>query len=198
MHEHAKPAHGTDFASPEEEREVILRLQRGDRSAAATLYSWYATLLFRSVIVPRLPNLDHANDCLADTYVTAFERIGSYEIHPEWSIFHWLRRIAINKVMDVYRHQGRSTTLVDNTAEDANVLVQPAQKPGRNLDVDDTRRMVETSLSRLSERYATVLRLRLIEERSREECAMAMGITVGNLDVLVHRAAKAFREVYPP
>ena len=40
--------------------------------------------------------------------------------------------------------------------------------------------------------------MRLIDETPREQCAESLGITVGNLDVLVHRAAKAFRKVYPP
>jgi DNA-directed RNA polymerase specialized sigma24 family protein len=58
--------------------------------------------------------------------------------------------------------------------------------------------MVETSLSRMNPRYAEVLRMRLIEETPREACAEKLGITVGNLDVLLHRAAKAFRKVFPP
>ena len=40
--------------------------------------------------------------------------------------------------------------------------------------------------------------LRLIEDRTREECAEEMGVTVGNFDVILHRATKAFRKVYPP
>ena len=62
----------------------------------------------------------------------------------------------------------------------------------------DTRRQVQASLSKMNSRYADALRLRLIEDRSREECAETMGVTVGNFDVILHRAAKAFRKVYPP
>ena len=50
----------------------------------------------------------------------------------------------------------------------------------------------------MNERYATALRMRLLEEKSREECAQILGVTVGNFDVILHRAAKAFRTVYPP
>ena len=61
-----------------------------------------------------------------------------------------------------------------------------------------TREMVETSLSRINQRYATALMLRLIEEHSREECAKVLGVTVSNFDVILHRACKAFRGEYPP
>ena len=57
---------------------------------------------------------------------------------------------------------------------------------------------MELSLSRLNPRYAEALRMRLLEDRTREECAAAMGVTVGNFDVILHRACKAFRQGYPP
>ena len=71
-------------------------------------------------------------------------------------------------------------------------------RPDRRREVDDTKKEVEQSLSKLNERYARALRLRLIEDRSREECAQILEISVSTFDVLLHRAAKAFRKVYPP
>jgi RNA polymerase sigma factor (sigma-70 family) len=186
-----------DLVPLEEERAVILRLQQGDRSAAAVLYGWYGDAVYRQVVLPRLPNPDLANDCLAETFVTALTKIGSYRFQNV-SIFFWLRRIAINKVVDVYRRQGRNAELPETVSEEESDLTEPAPKPDRNLEVEDTRKMVETSLSRLNPRYAEVLKLRLIEERPREECAEVLGIKVGTLDVLLHRATKAFRKVYPP
>jgi DNA-directed RNA polymerase specialized sigma24 family protein len=50
----------------------------------------------------------------------------------------------------------------------------------------------------MNERYAMALRMRLVEDRDREECAAALGVTLGNFDVILHRATKAFRKVYPP
>lgn len=187
----------SDLVPLEEERAVVLRLQNGDRSAAAVLYGWYGDALYRQVILPRLPNADLGSDCLAETFVTALTKIGAYRFQNV-SIFFWLRRIAINKVVDVYRRQGRTTELQDNVGEEDNSLVEPTEKPDRQLEVEDTKRMVETSLSQLNPRYAEVLRMRLIDERTREECADVLGVKVGTLDVLLHRATKAFRKVYPP
>ena len=58
--------------------------------------------------------------------------------------------------------------------------------------------MVAASLAKLNDRYATALRLRLLEDRSREECASILGVKVGNFDVILHRATKAFKKVFPP
>jgi len=185
-----------DLVPLEEERDVVHRLQQGDRAAFATLYGWYGDPIYRTAILPRIGRVELAEDCLRDTFRTALEKIHTFRLENR-SIFFWLRRIAINKAMDVHRRTKRDQDLADKVkAEPSAPASVPA--PDRGLEVDDTKRMVETSLSRLNDRYATALRLRLIEERSRAECAEAMGVSVGNFDVILHRAAKAFRKVYPP
>ena len=190
-------ARSVNLVPLEEERAVILRLQQGDRAAAGVLYGWYGDLLYRQVILPRLCNPDLANDCLAETFVIALTRIGQFRFQ-NLSVFFWLRRIAINKVTDTWRRQGKTSELPETVREEENELIEPTAPPDRGLEANDTQRMVETSLSRLNPRYAEVLRLRLIEERSREECAKILDVSIGTLDVLVHRATKAFRQVYPP
>ena len=64
--------------------------------------------------------------------------------------------------------------------------------------MEETRILVERALSGLNPRYATALRLRLLEERDRQECADIMEVKVGNFDVILHRACIAFRNGYPP
>jgi RNA polymerase sigma-70 factor (ECF subfamily) len=180
-----------------EERAVIARLQRGDRAAVAELYGWYGTLLFRQAILPKLPVQELAEDVLRDTFRTALEKIQMFRDENR-SIFFWLRRIAVNKAIDVYRRYRRDQELSEAVQADADELLQAPARPERNLEVEDTRHEVELSLSRMNERYAQALRMRLLEERTREECAGVLGVTVGNFDVILHRAAKAFRQVYPP
>lgn len=176
---------------------MIERLQAGDRDAFATLYGWYGDLIWRQAILPRLPIRELAEDCLRDTFRTALEKIGSFRIENR-SIFFWLRRIAVNKAIDIHRRHKRDHALTEAVmAEPADLQAQPAQ-PDRGLEVDDTKRLVGLSLDKLNERYAQALKLRLIEERTREECAAILDVTVGNFDVILHRAIKAFRKVYPP
>ncbi len=186
-----------DLVPLEEERAVIERLQQGDRAAFATLYGWYGDKIYRQAILPRLPNRELAEDCLKDTFRTALEKIGTFQLTNR-SIFFWLRRIAINKAIDVHRSHQRDRDLADAVMADPEPLTQPLPNPDRGLDVADTARLVHLSLDRLNPRYAMALRLRLIEGLEREACADAMEVSVGNFDVILHRACKAFRQVYPP
>ncbi len=177
---------------------MINRLQGGDRGAVATLLTWYGDALYRSAILPRVPNRELAEDCLRDTFRTALEKIASFKL-TDRSIFFWLRRIAINKAIDVHRRHRRDQDLAEAVrSEPSQVGPSSPPRPDRGLEIEDTRKMVELSLSRLNPRYATALRMRLIEDKDRSVCAEILGIKLGTFDVLLHRAAKAFRKVYPP
>ncbi len=197
MTEHARPSGATDLVPLDEERAVILRLQQGDRSAVATLYGWYGDLVWRQAILPVLPNRELAEDCLREAFRMVLERIDTWNDQGR-SIFFWLRMVARNKAMDVHRRVMRDQKLTDKAIIEAETSGPDAPSPDRGLEIEDTRQMVAASMSRINERYATALRMRLLEDRTREECAEALGVTVGNFDVILHRACKAFRQAWPP
>lgn len=179
------------------ERDVVERLKSGDTEAVGTLYGWYGEKLFRQVIIPRLPNQEAAEDCLRDTFKTALEKIASFTEHKT-SIFFWLRTIAIRKSMDVHRKQKRDQKLLDKVKSSGAELTSHPPRPDRGLEIASTKEMVETSMTRINARYATALRLRLIEDRPRKECAEHLEVSVATFDVILHRACKAFRGEYPP
>ena len=190
----------TELLEPDEEMALIRRLKDGDREAAGPLYRAYAAPLFRHVILPRLPVRELAEDALKDTFRIALEKIATYQPQGR-SIFFWLRRIAMNRAFDVHRAHQRlrrqqARVGVEQTAEQT--MGAPPPAPDRKPEIDETRLMVDLSLSRINPRYAQALRMRLLEERSREECAAALEVKVATFDVLFHRATKAFRKGYPP
>lgn len=190
----------TGLVDPEIERQVVARLLQGDRAAAGQLYAWYGDRLYRQAILPRLPNRELAEDVLKDTFRLALERIETYR-PSDRSIFFWLRRIAINRAIDVHRARQQRNRLEDADRIDLAIersMSEPPPAPDRAPEVDETRQQVEQALDLLNPRYAEALRMRLIEDRDREECADAMGVKVGNFDVIFHRACKAFRKVWPP
>lgn len=184
----------------EQEKNMVQAMQQGDRKAATLFYETFSLQLFRSVILARLPYVDQAEDVLCETFRIALEKIHTYTVIDR-SIFFWLRRIAINLVIDTYRKQAQKRELAEKIlVQDAvdMVIATENKEPDADIDAEDNKKMVEKSLERLQPRYAQALRLRLIEDKSREECATLMDVTVATFDVLLHRACKAFRDNYPP
>lgn len=172
-------------------------LKRGDRAAAATLYTWYGDCLFREVILPRLPVRELAEDVLRDSFRLVLERIAQYQPEETKSVYFWIRRIAINRAVDVWRAWQRSRRLEEAVGAEAR-LHGEAVEPDDGLERDERRAAIDQALSTLNPRYAEALRLRLLEDLDREECAARMGVTVGNFDVILHRASAAFRKAYTP
>lgn len=190
----------TGLVDPQTEQEVVARLMRGDRDAAGLIFAWYSDRLYRQAILPRLPNVELAEDVLKDTFRLALERIETYQ-PSDRSIFFWLRRIAINRAMDVHRAQARRDRLADDDRQELTIertMGQPPPAPDRAPEQAETRVLVEKALGLLNPRYAEALRLRLLDDLDREECAERMEVKVGNFDVILHRACKAFRNVWPP
>ena len=189
-----------EFPNIDEERNVITALQSGDAEAAGTLYQWFGVALYRQVILSRLPVEHQAEDVLRDTFRIAFERIDQYTVRDR-SVYFWLRRIAINLVIDTYRKQTRNRALAErllaNDAVTSTVATQP-DAPDQGLIDHDARQMINAALELINSRYAAALRMRLLEDLSREECAARLEVSIGTFDVLFHRACKAFREHYPP
>lgn len=187
-----------DLPPLEEEQLVVQRLQSGDRAAAGILFQWFADGLYRRAILPKLPVPELAEDVLKDTFRIALERIDTFTQHDR-SIFFWLRRIAINRAIDVHRARKRDRKPLDHQqATIDRTMSTPPPQPDRAPEIEETRSAVNRALEKLNPRYAEALRMRLLEDRDREECADALGVSVGNFDVILHRAAKAFRKVYPP
>lgn len=183
--------------SLEEEASVIARLQGGDKQALAMLYGWYGDPLFRLVILPRMPQRESAEDILKEAFRLAMERIHQFK-PGSTSIFGWLRRIATNLAIDAWRRQGRQTRLLEAVAKEPQGMVAESSAPDQRIERQETRKLIDMSLSTLNPRYARALQLRLLEERSREECAGLLQVSVPQFDVILHRACLAFRGAYPP
>ena len=61
-------------------------------------------------------------------------------------------------------------------------------------DLAVARNRVIEVLDRIHPRYREAIRLRILEEKSREEAAQTLGVSIGTFDVVLHRAMAAVRK----
>ncbi|MEZ4451459.1 MAG: RNA polymerase sigma factor [Nannocystaceae bacterium] len=176
-----------------DEREVVRRAAAGDVRAFEVLYRTYAPVLYSYVLTPMLGDRDDAQDCLRETFVAAHKHIANF-VWQESGIYPWLKTMAKNKARDLLRASGRRQRLRGAFAEEQEDAHEGAKNPAEEaLQREGLRRRIDAILETLNPRYATVLRLRLLEDRTREECAELLEVKVGTLDVLLFRACKSFR-----
>lgn len=175
------------------ERELVERAQKGDKRAFEKLYRAYAPVLFSYVLVPMLGDRDDAQDCVREAFISAHKALPRYEWRGD-SIYPWLKTLAKNKARDLLRASGRRQRLRGAYSEHIEVGDKVATNPAEeHLQLQGLRSQIEAVLDTLNPRYARVLRLRLLEDRARDECATLLEVKIGTLDVLLYRAVRAFR-----
>jgi RNA polymerase sigma-70 factor (ECF subfamily) len=176
-----------------DERGIVEQAAKGDKRAFERLYRHYAPVLFSYVLVPMLGDRDDAQDCVRDTFISAHKALASYEWQGT-SLYPWLKTLAKNKARDLLRASGRRQRLRGAFSSHLDGIGPEPTSPAEEVVQRRLlRTQIETVLETLNPRYARVLRLRLLEDRSREECAELLEVKVGTLDVLLFRAVRAFR-----
>jgi RNA polymerase sigma factor (sigma-70 family) len=182
----------------ERERRLVARAQAGDRKAMGQLLAHHGPILYRSVLLPRLGSEAAAQDALSEVYARVVERIDRF-VWQGSGFWPWLRILGLRIALDQWRAHRR-------------IVLWEADEIARELDAAETatpvdhrlsehrerhaaRARVEVALARIHPRYAQAIRLRVLEEQSRDEAARALGVTPATLDVIVHRAMQAIRKV---
>ena len=185
----------------ERERRLVERAHAGDRTAVGELLSSHGPALYRSVLLPRLGSDAAARDALSEVYARVVERLDRFT-WQNVGFWPWLRTVALRVALDHLRARKR---LVLWDAEDVAREVEATQtttpvdqKLGEHRDRQAARVRVEEALARIHPRYARAIRLRVLEERPREEVAREMGVTAATFDVVLHRALASLRKVLAP
>jgi RNA polymerase sigma-70 factor (ECF subfamily) len=180
------------------EEALVERARSGDRSALGNLLQHHGPRLYRAVLLPRLGSEAAARDALSETYAKVCANITKFTWQAK-GFYPWLRVIALNTALDQLR--GRKRTLlwspedVQTELDATNTATPLDAKLSEAHDRAAAKEKVTKALEKINERYATAIRLRVLEERPREEVAATLDVTVATFDVVLHRALAALRKV---
>jgi len=184
-----------------DERGLVERAKAGNREALGQLLARHGPRLYRAVLLPRLGSEARAADALSATYERAIERLHMYDWQP-CGLYPWLRVVALRIALDMIR-AGKHEVLFgpddlhrEIEASEAS-LREHGGPPDATVDPHDlqqVRRKVHEALSRINPRYAQAIRLRVLEDRPREQVAASMGVSTATFDVLLHRSMAALKK----
>lgn len=187
------------LAEREAERTEIARAQAGDRAALGALLRRHGPMLYRSVLLPRLGSRPAAEEALSITYTKVIERLSQFTWQSV-GIYPWLRMVALRVALDQLRARKREMPLdVDDLQREVD-RAERTSDHGTDAptiareDAQNAKRRVELALGSIHPRYAAAIRLRVLEERSREEVAASLGVTLATFDVVLHRAMAALKK----
>lgn len=182
----------------EQERGWVEAAKAGDKGALANILRRHGPRLYRSVLLPRLGSEAAAQDALADTYMRVVERFDRYSWRP-CGVYPWLRVVAMRIALDVLRARKRETLFQPSdmvrAIERAELDLEEGidDKLCEKRDLAQARERLHSALSAINRRYQTAIRCRILEDRSRADCAAELGVSVATFDVVLHRALKSLK-----
>lgn len=188
-------------AGLDDERALVARAQAGDRLALGQLLERHGPTLYRSVLLPRLGSDAAARDALGETYAKVVERIDRF-VWQNVGFYPWLRTVALRVALDQLRARKRMLLWeaedVEREVDETQSATPTDDKLSAHRDRAAAKKKVEEALLKINPRYAEALRLRVLEERPREEVATTLGVTPATFDVLLHRATAALKKALDP
>lgn len=162
---------------------------RGTIDSLEGFYEQYRNLIY-GYIYRSTGNHDVADDLTQETFYQACKTI--YRFQNASSVKTWLYGIAKNVLCNYYRKSVRIRTIpMDDTQFHDNALT-PLDVYIQKWRSD----LVVKTLSKLDQRYSTVLILREMEGLSYEEISSIMKINVSTLRSICHRAKLRFVREY--
>src|SRR4051794_19880060 len=148
---------------PLDERELVLRAQRGDADAFAELVRAHQEIAFR-VAYLIAGNPSEAEDAVQDGLVKAWRAIGRFRVGKPWRP--WLLAIVANEARNRRRSAGRRTALAlrvgrDPTSGDAARFPGHSPPEATALAAEERRRLL-AALNGLPEAARSVLACRYL------------------------------------
>ena len=195
MNTHSSDSHGElppRTAQAHEDARLVEETLAGNQLSFQLLVERYSDRLF-ALARHYTKNPVEIEDVVQESFLKAFRRLDSF--HHQSSFYTWIYRIATNTILDFLKRRGRSPI---QTVEDPELLARPEPTdgfaPGVNLEREEVREVTHKVLAELPDIFRTVLIMREFEERSYQEIADVLGISIGTVESRLFRARARFRD----
>lgn len=162
---------------------IVERCKTGDRSAQTALYKQYYRGIY-NVCMRILNHSAEAEDAMQEAFMAAFRQLNSYR--GEVSFGAWLKRIAINRSIDMLRKRRIQY-------DDVSRLPDQTDENTDYFDPDMSAEIIKSAIGELPDNYRIVLSLFLLEGYDHDEIAGILHISNGASRTIYHRAKERLK-----
>jgi RNA polymerase sigma-70 factor (ECF subfamily) len=172
--------------APEEERQLLERVQAGETAAYDELVRRYLKPAF-AIAFRVLKQREDAEDVAQESLLAVLETIHRFDTSRPFGP--WLYRIVTNRALNA--RKSRSIRQAEPVAED---MVAPGESPQDASERSEARDRLERALAGLPERRALIVRLFELEGFSSTEIGSMLDLADGTVRWHLHQARGALRE----
>jgi RNA polymerase sigma-70 factor (ECF subfamily) len=175
---------------PLEERDLVLRAQRGDARAFEEIVRAYQDIAFRVAYLVT-GDAAEAEDAAQEGLVKAWRALGRFRAGEP--VRPWLLRIVANEARNRRRSAGRRARLQLRAEREGSSGGAAPSPEGEVVAGDERRRLLET-LDTLPEAFRLVLVCRYLLGLSEEETAASLDLRRGTVKSRTARALERLKE----
>jgi RNA polymerase sigma-70 factor (ECF subfamily) len=181
-----------------DDRDLILRAQRGDVDAFGELVRRYQSAVF-NVAYRLVGNRSDAEDAAQETFLKAFRAIERFDL--ERPLAPWLKRITTNHCLNWLQTSRAKTTSVVTDMQfpgqetlTMDSYAQSKPLPEQTIISQETAEQIRTAIWQLPAHYRAVIELRHFQNLSYDEMAETLARSVSNVKSDLFRARKQLAE----
>jgi RNA polymerase sigma-70 factor, ECF subfamily len=174
----------------------IKQVLKGDQNAFGEIVEIYKDKVFQ-ISYRMLGNRHEAEDIAQEAFIRAYVNINSYNSKFKFST--WLYRITTNLCIDRIRKK-KPDYYLDAEVAGTEGLTLYSQIPSKTrLPEDDVETLeiqdaIQREITRLPEKYRSVIVLKYIEELSLNEISEILDLPLGTVKTRIHRGREALRK----
>ena len=175
----------------------LAALKAGDRNEFAQLVDAYSGPIYR-LVLKMLNDQQDAEEVLQETFIKAFQHIGSFEGRSSLST--WLHRIAVNEALMLIRrrHPESISTDAETETDDGEMqslqIVDWHELPEDEFLTKEMQGVLDRAIQRLPDTLRVVFLLRDVEDMSVKETAETLNLSDTAVKTRLLRARLRLRD----
>jgi len=173
-----------------EERELIARVQRGEKDAFQDLMAPYQRKIY-SLLYGMVWNREDALELTQEVFAKAYRSIKGFRMAS--SFYTWLYRIAVNLALD-FRRQRVTNPEIQKEVDPPN----SGGGPDSSLLRKELNEQIRMTMAQLPPQQRAVLLFREVEGLSYKEIAKVIGCRLGTVMSRLHYARESMRRALAP
>jgi len=170
----------------EKDRQWLKSIAAGDQSAMREFYNAHEFRVY-TYAVNKLNDTHAAYDIVNEVMIAVWKGADKYQAKSK--VRSWLLRIAHNKVVDVYRKNGRAemTELNEKLADEEQVTTLEI------VEALENRKYIYECMKRLSDSHREVVHLAFFEDMTYRDVAAVMGCPEGTVKTRMFHARQLLK-----
>ncbi|HPA48217.1 MAG TPA: sigma-70 family RNA polymerase sigma factor [bacterium] len=180
-----------------EDLDLIRKTLSGHTESYRILVERHSGMIY-SIAYGMTHHREEAQDAVQEIFYRAFRGLSGFR--PEYPFGAWIKRIAINYLLDLRKKKRPVTVSLEDCGGDSAIHEISEDTPSARERLNERQREVSirNAVAALPAKYRIVVVLKHFEEMSCEEIAESLGCPLGTVMTRLHRGRQKLAEALGP